>query len=99
MSSDTATARLVRGGKVGAMLLDSARLDLLAAQAGALNALIATDVISLAASGGEPVEWALAQRQDYLKMATLLVHLLVLDIACYPLSTAAVVFYGEPSCP
>lgn len=48
-----------------------------------------------------PVPLTDEQRLQALKDATLLVHKLRLDIACFPLTDSAVVFYGadEPAIP
>ena len=47
-------------------------------------------------SGGEPIEWDLEARKETLKGLTLAVYQLELDLACYPLSDAAVVFFEPP---
>lgn len=39
--------------------------------------------------------WSVAARGEFLKKCTLVVRYLNLDIACYPLSESAVVFYPE----
>jgi len=55
-------------------------------------------LIGLATEGEEPpnvAELTLEERQQVLKDCTLLVARLNLDIACYPLTAAAVVFVDE----
>lgn len=44
-------------------------------------------------AGGAPIDWDFSSRQELLEAATLLVRFLQLDIACYPLTEASVVFY------
>lgn len=46
----------------------------------------------IALNFGSPVDWDDVDRQTVLKDCTLMVFNTSLDLACYPLSTAAVVF-------
>lgn len=44
-------------------------------------------------NGGLPVEWFDVERTEILKRITLIAFLVRLNIACYPLSASAVVFF------
>lgn len=47
----------------------------------------------IALNSGNPVEWDNGDRLDVMKDITLIAYLLALDLACYPLSVSAVVFF------
>lgn len=53
----------------------------------------------LIANDGNPIDWDIQSRTALLSNYTRSTWLLALSIACYPLSAASVVFYGEPDCP
>ena len=54
-------------------------------------AVLKRDEIAL--NDGLPVVWTNDERLNLMKAATLLCYLVALDIACYPLSASAVVFF------
>lgn len=47
----------------------------------------------IAANDGNPVEWFDVERTEIMKRITLIAFLIRVDLACYPLSAAAVVFF------
>jgi hypothetical protein len=55
------------------------------------SATLKRDEIAL--NDGNPVEWTESERLNLLKAATLLAYLDAMDVACYPLSDSAVIFF------
>lgn len=52
-----------------------------------------TKEAEIAAAGGDPVEWFDVERLEIMKRITLIAFLIRVDLACYPLSASAVIFF------
>lgn len=71
--------------------IDQARIDDIQAQLDILQLLMDLKQAEVTAEGG-PVVWSDAQRNEQMKVATLLAFLSEVDLACYPLSVSSVLF-------
>lgn len=74
-----------------AVYIDSARVAEIKAQLEILDLLMDFKQGEIDTEGG-PVIWTDAQRNEQMKVATLLAFLSEVDLACYPLSVSSVLF-------
>ena len=74
----------------------TARLEEIQAVLDELQAAVDAKEVEIFLNGGEPVVWTQDERNVVMKDATLLAYLSDNDLACYPLSAAAVLFIEPP---